>query len=190
MQYSAKDKATMRKEFSTLRKNAKSTEKDRLIVKRILSDERILNADIILMYASFGSEVDTWEIAENLLKCEKTLAFPLCHEKGIMTFHIVSSLTQLTEGNYGIREPKPSLPCPDITSDSVCIVPGLAFTVSGGRLGYGGGFYDRFISEHQEIYTIALTYEVCITNSLPIMQHDIKVKAIASEERMVFCNDR
>ncbi len=193
MQYSAKDKAALRKEFSAVRKAAKSEDKDCKIAERVLLDDHVKNADTVLIYASFGSEADTWLIAEKLLQSGIKTAFPLCHEHGVMTFHVADSIGSIRngkEGSFGIHEPDPLLPQPVITERTVCIVPGLAFTPSGGRLGYGGGFYDRFIAEHSGIYTIALAYEACITDSLPLLQHDIKVKAIASEERMVFCNDR
>ena len=106
-----------------------------------------------------------------------------------MTFHKISELSQLVENprSYGIREPSGSLPCPEITSDTVCIVPGLAFTENGARLGYGGGFYDRFLKDHN-VHTIALAYEACITDSLPEEQHDLRVGKIVTEERTVLCN--
>ena len=72
---------------------------------------------------------------------------------------------------------------------TVCIVPGLAFTEKGARLGYGGGFYDRFIAAYPEITTIALAYEAMITDSLPVQEHDMTVELIVTEERTVLCNE-
>ena len=72
---------------------------------------------------------------------------------------------------------------------SVCIIPGLAFTEDGGRLGYGGGYYDEFILANPQLYTIALAYEELIVQQLPLMQHDLKVDLIVTEERTVLCNE-
>ena len=185
---SVNDKKTLRKHFSDIRKTAKSPAADCAIAEIVLADTYINSADTVLLYASFGSEADTWIIAEKLLEKGTVIAYPLCHKGGIMSFHIVSSTSELSAGQYGIREPDSTLPQPEVTNKTVCIVPGLAFTPEGGRLGYGGGFYDRFIALHPGIHTIALTYERCITSSLPLMQHDIKVDTIVTEERKVQCN--
>lgn len=188
MLYSANDKKELRKLFSDIRKNAKSPEADHAIAETVLADPHVRNADTILLYASFGSEADTWQIAEQLLSSGKKVAFPLCHKDGIMSFHLVRLLSDLSEGHYGIREPDSALPQPQLSGNTVCIVPGLAFTPDGGRLGYGGGFYDRFLSAHTDICSIALAYESCITDSLPVLQHDIKVDTVVTEERKVQCN--
>lgn len=183
------DKKELRRYFSQLRKEAKSDEKDELISARLLSLREVREAETVLLYASFGSEADTWRIAETLLSEGKCIAFPRCGKNGVMTFHTVRKLSELTEGAYGIREPSEELPCPDLKNGAVCIVPGLAFTEKGGRLGYGGGFYDRFLTKYPDIISAALTYEAVITNALPAEKHDIAVKYIVTEERTVLCNE-
>ena len=105
-----------------------------------------------------------------------------------MTFHLIGSVADLHEGMYRIPEPDSALPQPVITDKTVCIIPGLAFTEDGGRLGYGGGYYDAFILEYPHIYTIALAYEELIVDQLPLMQHDLTVDLIVTEERTVLCN--
>lgn len=186
------DKKELRRHFSALRKNAKTDVKDSAIATRLLSADEVANADTVLIFASFGSEPNTWELAEALLKKGKTVAFPRCKDEGVMTFHVVNDLSLLRDGDvgrYGICEPEGSLPCPDITERTVCIVPGLAFTEDGGRLGYGGGYYDRFLAEYPDICTIALAYEAVITDSLPLSEHDVKINQIVTEERTVLCNE-
>ncbi|NLT09031.1 MAG: 5-formyltetrahydrofolate cyclo-ligase [Ruminococcus sp.] len=183
-----KDKKALRKEFSALRKTLKTDEKDSLIMAGLLSLDVLSEADTVLLYASFGSEVNTWELAECLLHNGKTIAYPRCGENGQMSFHIITSSTQLEEGKYGICEPDMSLPQSTVTGKTVCIVPGLAFTPEGGRLGYGGGFYDRFLAGHPEVKRVALAYDGMIVSELPLMPHDLKVHTIVTEERTVFCN--
>ena len=181
------DKKTLRRRFSGIRKAAHSEKAEALIAERLLSLDRVRNAGTILLYASFGSEINTWETAGRLLSEGKTVAFPLCGKDGAMTFHTVSSLSELTAGSYGISEPDISLPQPDVTRDTVCIVPGLAFTADGGRLGYGGGYYDRFLAAHPEVFTIAPADEAMITDSLPMLGHDLRINMIVTEERTVLC---
>ncbi len=184
------EKKELRRKFSALRKELKTEVRDRIICARVLSNENVMNADVVLLYASFRSEVNTWELAEQLLMKKKTVAFPRCGENGDMTFHIVGGLSQLRDavpGKYDICEPDSSLPQPEVTGKSVCIVPGLAFTENGGRLGYGGGYYDRFLEEFPGV-KIALAYEGMIAEELPLMPHDMKSDIIVTEERTVLCN--
>lgn len=182
-------KKEIRSYFSEIRKTIKNDISDAIINSKVLALKKIINADTVLLYASFGSEVNTWELAGNLIYKNIQTAFPLCGENGAMTFHIVKSLIQLHDGKYGISEPDISLPCPEITERTVCIVPALAFTANGGRLGYGGGYYDRFLSEYPEIYTIGLAYEQCVSETLPLEEHDVKVKSIITEERTIICHE-
>ncbi|MBR5165830.1 MAG: 5-formyltetrahydrofolate cyclo-ligase [Ruminococcus sp.] len=183
------DKKELRRHFSEVRKAAKTDAKDAVITEKVLALYEVAEADNVLMFASFGSEVDTWDLARKLIDINKALAYPKCGKDGVMTFHIVNDTADLKEGAYGIPEPDSSLSCPDITARTVCIVPGLAFTEKGARLGYGGGFYDRFIAAYPEITTIALAYEAMITDSLPVQEHDMTVKLIVTEERTVLCNE-
>ena len=186
-----KDKKHLRQYFSALRKTEKNHDKDISIAEKLLSEKLIENADVVLLYASFGSEINTWDIAEILLERNIVLAYPLCRENSEMTFHIISSADQLTVSNigkFGIREPNASLPEPVLTEKSVCILPGLAFTEAGGRLGYGGGFYDRFLAVNKNIHKIALSYEKLVVPELPVMPHDIRTDLIVTEERTVHCN--
>ena len=181
------DKKELRKHFSEVRRYAKDDLKDDSIAARLLSLDDIKNADTVLLYASFGSEVDTWKITGKLIEMQKNIAFPKCGKNGHMTFHVVSGSSDLIAGAYGIPEPDISLPSPDITDRTVCIVPGLAFTENGSRLGYGGGFYDRFLEKYPAVTTLALAYEAVLTDKLPVESHDATVKYIVTEERTVLC---
>lgn len=185
-------KKELRRRFSAIRKAAKSHMKDELITARMMSVDKLLAADTVLLYASFGSEVDTWNLAEMLIKKGISVAFPRCGEGNSMTFHIVGSLRDLRNssgGKYGICEPDTDLLQPEITCRTVCVVPGLAFTEKGGRLGYGGGYYDRFLAENSGIFTIAPAYEAVLADELPTEEHDIQINTIVTEERLVLCNE-
>ena len=184
------NKKELRKEFSHLRAEIRDkVSKDMDITERLLEEEKILEADNILLYASFGSEVDTYLLIDKLIEMGKNVALPICCSERSMTFHIIGSVADLHEGMYRISEPDNALPQPIITEKTVCIIPGLAFTEEGGRLGYGGGYYDKFIQENPHMTTIALAYEELIVDQLPLMQHDLRVDIIVTEERTVLCND-
>lgn len=180
------DKKLLRKKFSEIRMNIPDKhQKDTLIRKNFI--DTLKNTDTLLLYASFGSEIDTLSIAGMLFE-KYTIAFPVSHSGGIMTFHTVKSLSDLHKGMYGISEPDTSLPQPLITDKTVCVLPGLAFTPDGARLGYGGGYYDRFLHKFPQIIKIALSYEELITENLPVMSHDIRADYIVTPERMVLCH--
>lgn len=183
-----KNKIHLRKVYSEKRAAVVSkSKKDAAITDIVTRCETVQSADIILLYASFGSEVSTEMILDKLLKSGKTVALPKCGNDGKMTFHIITSMDQTSVGKYGITEPDVLLPVPVYSEKTVAIVPGLAFTENGGRLGYGGGYYDRFLAEFPFIYTIGVTYEELIADSLPCLSHDLTVCALATEERMVLC---
>lgn len=183
------DKKELRKEYSHLRADIRDkVSKDMDITERLLEDETVLEADYVLLYASFGSEIDTYLLIDKLIEMGKNVALPRCSSERSMTFHIIGSVADLHEGMYRIPEPDSALPQPVISDKTVCIIPGLAFTEDGGRLGYGGGYYDKFIIENPGIITIALAYEQLIVDQLPIMQHDLRVDKIVTEERTVLCN--
>lgn len=183
------NKSELRKHFSQVRKNTSCNDFDESITERVLSLPEICSADTVMMYASFGSEPSTTDIARELIRRNINVAFPKCGENGIMTFHLINSLEELHVGKFGIPEPDGNSTIPEITDKTACIVPALAFDLNGNRLGYGGGFYDRFLSRYPNIFTVGLAYEKCIINMLPSMEHDIKIKTIATEERLVLCNE-
>lgn len=182
-------KSELRKHFSKIRKIASCSAFNDRITERILDLPEIHDADTVLMYASFGSEPSTTAIARELMRRNKRIAFPKCGENGIMTFHCVNSLDELHEGKFDIPEPDGTSEIPEITHKTVCIVPGLAFSPDGHRLGYGGGFYDRFLSRYPHIFTVGLAYEKCIADMLPALEHDVKINTVATEERLVLCNE-
>jgi 5-formyltetrahydrofolate cyclo-ligase len=154
----------------------------------LLNCERLLAADVILAYASINSEADTSGLIIGLLEMGKKVALPVSLDNGIMNFYQISSYNSLIKGRYGIPEPPLNTPVTVFTDKTVCIVPGLAFDTSGTRMGYGGGYYDRFLAKNPQIYSIGYTYQDMLIPSLPAMSHDIRVNAVATEERLVSCN--
>ena len=125
-------------------------ERDAEICKYATSLVSFRYAEFVLLYAETEYEIDVSAIAEAALKAGKKVAFPRCDKTThTMKYHIVSSLDELQVDSYGSREPAPDAPGYDPLHEkgsAVCFVPGLLYDKAGYRLGYGKGFYDRYLS--------------------------------------------
>jgi 5-formyltetrahydrofolate cyclo-ligase len=134
------------------------------------------HAEIILLYFPIKSEIDILPLFYYALENGKKVAFPKCDkEDRTMKFHFVKSLDQLEKGAYGIMEPKEECEVYDPENHSgvaVCYVPGLAFDVGGYRLGYGKGYYDKFMYKFNGS-TIGVIYDEFILPSLPRGRFDL-----------------
>lgn len=119
------------------------------IIRQIVESPWYQKAEAVLSYASFRSEVSTDKIHDIIFKDKKTLylpkTFPDRHE---MVFFRTDDDKQLVSGYQGILEPETSWPVWEGAENTVMLMPGAAFDVSGGRAGYGGGYYDRFLAEN------------------------------------------
>ncbi len=123
---------------------------DEKIFSHLAALDAFANAGLVLTYVSYRSEVDTRRIIESLLAEGRRVAVPRCDKKAhTMSFFELSSFDDLEPGAHNILEPKRSLVdavrVPQMVG-SACLVPGLIFDAAGHRLGYGGGYYDRFLA--------------------------------------------
>lgn len=137
------------------------------------NSELYKNSKIIMSYASIRGEFDTNFIHKKIIEDKKTLLLPKTYEEGVMKAFEVRDLQKLKKNSLGILEPletKENVP-------DLIIVPGVAFDGKGNRLGFGGGFYDRFLFEHKA-KTVALCYEFQVVNSIPKEEHDVEVDEI------------
>lgn len=153
---------------------------DSSIFTKLINSDIYKNSSLILIYISFGSEVDTTDIIKHSLSVGKRVAVPHCIGRQ-MDFYEISNLNELVTGRFGIPTVNPGKNKLVTEFDNaLCIVPGLAFDLNGGRLGYGGGFYDRFLSD-KNINTVALTYERCLCHFIPTEEFDIFVSDVITE---------
>lgn len=181
------EKNKLRAAFKQLRKQIPQTEKvarDRKICAHFLALASYRYADTLLLYYPRSDEIDTRPIIEDALKSGKKVALPRCREGGQMDFHFITDLSELTEGKFSIPEPPES--CPRFDKQSICksvliIVPGLAFDRKGYRLGYGKGYYDRYLSDIT-IQSVGFAYTACITDHLPRGRYDLPVDLIVTEK--------
>lgn len=181
------DKSTLRKEYLRLRREmSDKEERDRRIFEHLVSLACVQKADLILAYASSPIEVDTRRFIEYTLRKGKKLALPVCSDgSNEMSFYLIESIDCLVPGKYkGIPEPdKSKCKKARLTNDTVCIVPGLSFSKDGYRLGFGKGYYDRFLSENK-LLTVGLCYDECVRENLPFDKHDQAVSVLVTENEI------
>ena len=135
-------------------------------------------ADTVLVYVSLPEEIDTFGIINKALEDGKRVAVPRITD-GEMRFFWLDDLSAAEPGFRGIPEPPDG--CPEADDETaLVVVPGLAFDRRGFRVGYGGGFYDRYLSAHPSHPTLALCYAFQLFPELPAEAHDRPVDAVLS----------
>lgn len=164
------------------------------ICRRIAAMASFGLCDTILCYAAVGSEVDVTLLAETALARGKTVAFPVCAEEaGEMEFYAVSSMSELTVTNrFGIPEPvadaaKRITP----TETTMILMPGLLFDKHGKRIGYGGGYYDRYIRKYPSLLhssmTVGVTFHAFLSDTpIPYTDLDISAALVVTEKKLHF----
>ena len=176
------DKTALRKHFRSLRDAIlaahlvqRSTELQRLV----LLIEHIQHAGSVFVYVSSGSEARTHELIAALLEAGKVVAVPrVLAEPGAMRAVVIRALDDFAPGRFGIPEPtthEPFEETPDVT-----IVPGLAFTRTGQRLGQGGGYYDRYLAQHPATYKVGVCFNEQLTDALPCEKHDALMNEVVT----------
>lgn len=161
---------------------------DAKIFENLKSIWQVKNAGLILTYVSTAIEVDTLSLIEWAFTQGKQVAVPYCIDNTRdMCFYLIHSLNDLQKRTFGVLEPIPDQ-CEKLTSfeDSVCIVPGLAFDRQGFRLGYGKGYYDRFLSRYRGTM-VGLCYRSCILRRLHRGRFDIACDMIVTENEIITC---
>ena len=183
-------KNELRKRLRVLRKNLNPHNKAKMdiaIAQNLFSLKGFVSAQMVLCYVSTETEVDTEDIINRLFEQNKVVAAPkMLDSKGNMDFYIITSLSQTQQSSFGVREPNRDI-CKrlDDFSNSVCILPALAFDKSGYRLGYGKGCYDRFLSSYCGL-KIGICYESCIFDDLPKGEFDIAADVVVTEKQIIY----
>lgn len=167
------------KNRSELNINIKS-DWDLIIFKKLLENEFYKSASVIFTYVSFGGEVDTVNFIKKALSDGKTICIPkVISKKEGMEAYKITSLNDLEKGYYGILEPKNHCQLINPSDINLIIMPGVAFDKANGRIGYGGGFYDRYLKRVSSVTKkIALAYAFQVFDSIPTDEFDEKVDLI------------
>jgi len=155
---------------------------DKAINQALINHDWFKHADKILAHYPIGSEPDIRPALEEALRQGKQVYLPKCEPAtGEMRFFRVQSLESLQPGAHGIPEPEGNNYELRITDYALCLVPGIAFDAEGYRLGYGGGYYDRFLAQHAQLTTLGVCYEMMMQARLPREARDIPVTRVLAE---------
>ncbi len=184
-------KPQLREHFRRLR-DALSPEvlqaRSEAIRRRVLDLPEVAEAVSVFVYASTGSEVQTYTLIEDLLAMGKVVAVPrIGLEPGVMEAVPIRSLKDLEPGRFNLLEPRGDLP-PTSETPAMAFTPGLAFDpLSGHRLGAGAGYYDRYLMKHAGTKALGLALDVQLHHGLTTEAHDQPMAWVVTEECVWRC---
>lgn len=182
------EKEKLRVSFKNLRRSIvgdKRKYKNEQIADRLLHLKEIDNAGTVFVYVSFADEPDTRKFITELLHTGKRVCVPVCRKYGIMDAYEINDLSELKPNCRGISEPDPDV-SQMLAKDSIdaIIVPGLAFDRKGRRIGYGGGYYDRYLKGFDG-YTVGVAFSECLSGTLPNDENDVSVDFIVTDSEYI-----
>ncbi|MBR5203493.1 MAG: 5-formyltetrahydrofolate cyclo-ligase [Clostridia bacterium] len=181
------DKKEIRKELLNKRKEIPQEKKviyDKEISKLITDSDYFKNADQVLVFASTDYEFDTRYIIERCRFLYKRVFYPVCIDNvGNMEFFKTESVGDLQYGMYHILEPKATCKKFIPKDNDIIIVPALSVDENGNRIGYGKGYYDKFLKDFNGV-SICPCYEELMADTLPTDENDIKVNIIATQNQL------
>ena len=192
MDTAALEKQRLREERLAAREALSEQERivlDDLITHKLLATSEYAEATTVLTYVSVSSEVSTRMFIECALRDGKTVAVPRCLPGHCLEFVAIASLEQLVAAPFNLLEPVKELPAltEDQKNNSICIVPALLVDTKGYRLGYGAGFYDRFLSTYSG-KKICLAYQQNLSKTeLPHTEFDVAVDMVITESDVLTC---
>lgn len=185
------EKKALRREMLARRRALSAEERTRaseMICTRVRALTMLQEARTIMLYASTGEEIDLCPLMEELLAEGRHIALPEITGRGVMEARELPAMDALTDGIFGIRTPDPArggiIPPEEI---DLVIVPGAAFDEYGGRLGLGGGYYDRFLPRAQRAVRLVLAFDFQIVPDVPMGVQDARIDAVLTERRMISC---
>lgn len=177
-------KQELRKEYIQIRNNILDREiKSKIITNKIIEGSEYKNAKTIALYKSFGTEVDTNRLIEYSIKLEKVIALPKVINNELKFYKIKSLQENFIKSKFGVEEPiENEANYIEKLKIDLVIVPGLLFDKENNRLGYGKGYYDKFLKD-SNLKTIAICFkeQILKDNILPITSEDIKVQKIITD---------
>lgn len=181
-------KKELRSRYRAVRDNVYDRElKSDIITSAVIENEFFVNSKEVFLYSPSGSEVFTNKISDAAHRLGKRIAYPRCIDRdGEMEFYFVDSHLSLCEGMYGIYEPcsnesKIAVP----SSESLIIVPALTYDLYGYRLGYGKGYYDRYLSRYP-CKTVGIAFDECVCKELPHGIYDCKINCLITDKSIYY----
>lgn len=151
---------------------------------RLLTVDAFINARQILIYMDYRNEVSTLPIIKYALSKNIPIAAPVV-KGSYMDFYYFNSLEDFQPGTWGILEPATCNPYNEEDNSTVVIMPGSAYDLKCNRIGYGGGYYDKYLAAHPNIYRIAIGYDFQIVDYIPVEDTDIKPHMLVTDRRII-----
>ena len=183
-------KSNIRKDILYKRNSISQSEivsTSKIINDRVISSKEYQISQTIGAYYPIGSEVKTFDIIRHSIENKKNIALPrVIDSTEIKFFKVIEDKFEqikFTKGKYGIYENSTSNTI--INKIDLLIIPGIAFDMNGNRIGYGKGYYDRYLSLGNANCIMGLAYETQIVNNIPNNEHDIPVDFIITEKRII-----
>lgn len=162
-------------------------QKDRSIYEKLIAMDQYRRANTVVLYVSKELEVDTRQLMKKAWEDGKRVAVPRCIENTrLMNMHLIRSMDDLRVGAYGILEPDESLPILTQTKNAVCIVPAFCNDYRGYRVGYGGGYYDRYLSRFEGV-KIGVNYSECVRPRLIGGRYDVPIDILVTDRYIRRC---
>ena len=187
------NKIELRKKILAQRQSLPQKEveaRSRQICESLAKSTYFKKAQNILFYSAIHNEVDLHNLAALALKEHKKVFFPRVEGKDLMIYAVQNLNSDLESGYFKIKEPKTNKDNKSTPEKlDLILVPGVAFDLSGSRLGYGFGYYDRFLNTNinKSCLKMGIGYELQIIPSLPQETHDTCLDLITTEDRIIIC---
>lgn len=163
---------------------AERAEKSRRIIAGLWATPQFAEARVVMLFASMPDEFDTFPLIETAMARGKTVVLPKVLAEGEMAACRVEA-AGLTPGAYGILEPAADAAI-DVSEIDFCLVPARAFDASGGRLGRGAGYYDRFMCKPGfRAFLCGAAFEEQIIGEVPREPHDVPVQMVVTDVRVI-----
>lgn len=183
-----RDKNLIRTEIRKRRdllSNLAREEKSEKIMKYFFELNDYKSAEKIMCYISFSSEVNTFPMLKRIISDKGSVWVPVIRGNDILAVRI-KSLYGLRKNKFGILEPSHARREKEVYFD-IIVVPGIAFDKKGNRIGFGKGYYDRFLNKIPAKRKIALCFDFQILPKLPTSESDQKVEKIITEKGVIVC---
>lgn len=150
------------------------------ICRHVLAMPEYRDAETVFCFVGRQHEIDTTPLLRQILADGKRLCVPLCVEKGIMELRQISAIEDLIPGSYGIQEPPADALTVSVDDVDLSIIPCLTCDHGGRRLGFGGGYYDRFLGAYRSA-AVLVCRERLIREEMPVEPHDMPVPWVITE---------
>ena len=153
------------------------------ISEQIVKLPEFLNEQIVYAYSAFRNEVDLSDVIRVAQECGKTLLLPKTKDPDIL-FYEYRTDDRLIPGKFGVLEPEQDTPTDP--KNGLMLVPGVAFSREGYRVGFGKGYYDRYLADRPMVITVGICYECQLRDCFPVKNSDIPMDMIITENQIYY----